>query len=279
MTIMEAIKYVMRKKGEPMTCREAYDSIIEQGLYHFRAQKPQLVVLSIIRRRALGLDFPSANATKHFKLVGENRFYPLDEPIKVSPQEAPKLDSPQDMETQPDTLVSSLRSIQSMHESYLDNFKRKSIEELRCMEPAAFELFAKCLLDVYGFQDTKVTAISNDGGIDGYGKLKVGLAYFRVAFQCKRWASGNIQRPEIDKFRGAIQGEYEQGVFFSTTSFSRGAIDASVKSGAVPIVLIDAEAIIELMISKRFGVQVETIDLPILALDLALDPNDPLESS
>jgi hypothetical protein len=30
--------------------------------------------------------------------------------------------------------------------------------------------------------------------------------------------------PEIDQFRGAAQGDYEQGVFFATTNFSAGAI-------------------------------------------------------
>jgi len=48
---------------------------------------------------------------------------------------------------------------------------------------------------------------SADGGIDGYGKLKVGLAHLNVAFQCKRWTKGNIQRTEIDKFQDAAQGE------------------------------------------------------------------------
>lgn len=71
------------------------------------------------------------------------------------------------------------------------------------------------LLDVYGFSDLSVTQKSKDGGIDGFGKLKIGLAHMSVAFQCKRWNVGSVGRKEIDAFRGAIQGEYEQGIFFT----------------------------------------------------------------
>ena len=104
----------------------------------------------------------------------------------------------------------------------------------------------------------------------GYGRLKVGLASLNVAFQCKRWTKGNIQRPETDKFRGAAQGEYEQGLFFTTASFWEGAIQASIKRGAVPIILVDGSAIVDLMIDKGFGVQTETLSIPSYALDLAL---------
>ena len=36
------------------------------------------------------------------------------------------------------------------------------------------------LLDVYGFSDLSVTQKSKDGGIDGFGKLKIGLAHMSV---------------------------------------------------------------------------------------------------
>ena len=72
----------------------------------------------------------------------------------------------------------------------------------------------------YGFVDVTVTSVTKDGGIDGHGRLTLGLATMGAAFQCKRW-QGNVGRPEVDKFRGAIQGEFEQGVFFATSDFTR----------------------------------------------------------
>ena len=38
MTIVEALKEVMRGAGRPLSSREAYDSIIAQGLYQFQAK-------------------------------------------------------------------------------------------------------------------------------------------------------------------------------------------------------------------------------------------------
>lgn len=89
------------------------------------------------------------------------------------------------------------------------------------IEPDAFEKFSRRLLEVYGFIDVEVTRSVKDGGIDGFGKLKVGITHLHVAFQCKRWRNNNVSRTEIDKFRGAIQGDYEQGIFFTTSNFSK----------------------------------------------------------
>jgi restriction system protein len=116
------------------------------------------------------------------------------------------------------------------------------------------------LLAAYGFGSVVVTQHTRDGGIDGHGLLKVGLARMAVAFQCKRW-EGNVPRPEVDKFRGAIQGEFEQGIFFTTSDFSEGAMDASIKKGAVPIVLLNGESIVDLMIEKEFGVQKKPLQI------------------
>jgi restriction system protein len=272
MTIIEAIKTVLRDHGEPMTAKECYDAILASGIYEFHAQNPAHVVVMQIRRHCVGIEFPTAAPTKHFKLVGENRFWPLAQ-AQRSPRVArhrgtrrKKGEKPLDAKA----LSATLKEIQKLHGNYIQQLKTGVIAELRRLSPAAFETFSKRLLAVYGFEDLHVTKVSGDGGIDGFGKLKVGLAHLNVAFQCKRWTSGSIQRPEIDKFRGASQGEYEQGIFLATTSFSQGAIDASIKRGAIPIVLVDASSIVDLMIGRQFGIQAESLQIPIYALDLVL---------
>lgn len=93
------------------------------------------------------------------------------------------------------------------------------------------------------------TKASNDGGIDGYDKLKVGIATMNVAFQCKRW-QGNVGRNEIDKFREAIQGEFEQGIFFTTSDFTEQAKEASIKKGVIPIILFNGKSIIDIRLKK-----------------------------
>lgn len=272
MTITEAIRLVMIKQNSPMTADEAYNSIIEAGLYTFHADNPKHVVRSQIRRHCEGVVFPSSSPTKHFVLVDENRYEPIKDSNLVCSFDSAKISAKigQDLVSH----AASLRDLQNLHEKYIVELKKKILNDLKDMSPAGFELFSKRLMDVYGFHDTAVTKISSDGGIDGYGKLKVGLANLNVAFQCKRWTKGNIQRPEIDRFRGAAQGDFEQGLFFTTASFSPGAIFASIKRGAVPIILVDGESIVDLMIEKEFGVQVDMLSIPSYALDLALEGHE-----
>lgn len=271
MTIVEAIKAVMLEAGRPMSAREAYAAIVEKSLYAFQAKDPQHVVLMQIRRHSVGIDFPSASPTKHFQLHGDNQFLPLAAPAKATRSPRARRRSTRRRATttprvEQNKLAHVERDLWSLHERYLTLFKQRMLQELRKLTPGGFEAFARELLDAYGFQDTKVTSISRDGGIDGYGKLKVGLAHLNVAFQCKRWTRANIQRPEIDRFRGAAQGAYEQGIFFTTTSFSTGAIDASIKQGAIPIVLIDGAAIVDLMIARKLRVESTLMEIPAFAL-------------
>lgn len=149
-------------------------------------------------------------------------------------------------------------SFLELYDDYEAAFRARVLEELQNLSPRKFELFARKLLDRYGFSEVNVTELGKDGGIDGYGRLRLGLAMMNVAFQCKKWR-GNVGRPEVDKFRGAIQGEFEQGVFFTTSDFTAAARDASLKPGAVPVILLNGESIVDLMIEKGLGVQREPL--------------------
>jgi len=141
-----------------------------------------------------------------------------------------------------------------LYEEYESSFRSQLLDKLNELTPRQFELFARKLLQAYGFVEVNATSFSPDGGIDGYGKLRLGLATMNVAFQCKRW-EGNVSRPEVDKFRGAMQGEFEQGVFFVTSDFTSQAREASLKKGVVPIILLNGESIVDLMIQKGIGVE------------------------
>ena len=145
-------------------------------------------------------------------------------------------------------------NLEELVEDYVGAFKQKVIQKLQDLRPDQFERFAGALLTAYGFVQVKVTGRAGDGGIDGYGGLKVGLATLNAAFQCKRWQE-KVGSPEIDKFRGAIQGEFEQGIFFTTSDFTAQARDASIKKGAVPIILVNGDAFVQLMIEKQLGVK------------------------
>jgi len=101
---------------------------------------------------------------------------------------------------------------------------------------------------------------AGDGGIDGYGNLEMGVVRVRAAFQVKRWRQ-NVPRPEIDRFRGAIAGSFDQGIFITTSDFSDEAKQVSTKSGTVPIVLIDGNKIVDIMLEKGLGVRREPLTI------------------
>lgn len=153
-------------------------------------------------------------------------------------------------------------NLEELAENYAAAFERKVLQELMDREPSEFEAFAAKLMTTYGFRKMRVTNVHTapDGGIDGNGELKLGLATMRAAFQCKKWR-GSVGRPEIDKFRGAIQGRFEHGYFFTTSTFSDEARQASIRDGAVPIFLFDGHEIVQIMVEKGLGIGRRPIEI------------------
>jgi restriction system protein len=135
-----------------------------------------------------------------------------------------------------------------------DEAKARLLTELKNLSPTAFEHFCRELLEQLGFRSVNVTRRSADGGIDGYGDYRQGAVSIKSAFQAKRWADNPVRRPEIDKLRGAIQGDYDHGVFITTSRFTKDATEASYKKGAITILLLDGQAITELMLERGIGV-------------------------
>jgi len=157
-------------------------------------------------------------------------------------------------------------TLQDLLESHESAVRARLADKLRNLDPTDFEVFSKDLLQALGFAEVKVTQRSRDGGIDGFGKLRQGIVKIDAAFQCKRW-QGVVPRPEIDRFRGAISGKFDQGIFLTTSSFSQEALDASIRPGAVPIIMVDGEKMLELMIQNGIGV----LRRPLQLLDIDED--------
>ncbi|WP_448203532.1 restriction endonuclease [Azospirillum sp. sgz302134] len=263
-TIVDAIRTVLKSSREAMSPKDVYDAIITQELYEFKADQPVSVVRQQIRRRCLGLEFPSALPEKIFEKTADGRYT-----LRCEGKAIEEALSDETMAISPISSVSKLESIRELYGLHIAEVREQILEDLKNLPPPMFEIFAQGLVRKYGFHDVIVTKVSKDGGIDGHGKLKVGLATLKVAFQCKRWTKNSVGRPEIDKFRGAVQGRYEQGIFFTTARFTEGAIAESTRSGVVPIVLFDGDGIFDVMMEKRFGVAFEDISIPSPDLDSA----------
>lgn len=265
MTIKEAIKEVMRRNGGPMTAQEAYEAIKTADLYNFKAAIPSGIVRNQIRRHCIGIDFSTASKTKHFEQIGDNKYYFLDTPQKVKTISA---GSGSKRHKLADLGLSEVKTAQAKHKSA---FKNALLKEIKQISPENFEHFTKNLLVAYGFEDVEVTSYSKDGGIDGFGQLKVGLGLITVAFQCKRYTSKSVRTKEIQELRGSIQGKCEQGLFFTTSKFTGECKKLMFQAGAVPIIMIDGDGIVDIMIEKGFGVQTDSVPIYFNELDLALE--------
>ncbi len=130
------------------------------------------------------------------------------------------------------------------------------------------EFFEKVVIDTLvkiGYGGTRQDAgqaigRTGDEGIDGIIK-EDHLGLDSIYIQAKRW-DGVVGRPEIQKFAGALQGRHaRKGIFITTGRFSDEAYEYVARIDS-RIVLIDGEALAELMIDYDVGVnQVRTLHI------------------
>ncbi|MCF1783904.1 MAG: restriction endonuclease [Lactobacillus mulieris] len=143
-----------------------------------------------------------------------------------------------------------------------DENTQKITDAINKLSPAKFELFCRALLTKMNVdidEDIGVN-LSNDGGLDGFGYIVTDdFRTARVAIQAKHWNTNAVSSPEIDKFRGAIDKyRAEYGVFITTSTFTRSAIQAA-RTGSRVITLIDGDQLTKLVIKYQLYVKPVTI--------------------
>ncbi len=173
-----------------------------------------------------------------------------------------RLNEPKTITVEP-ALESSKTPDELLYESYRTIREALAGEILEKIMSCSSDFFEQLVVEVlvkmgYGgtLQDAgEAIGKSGDGGIDGIIKEdRLGLDV--IYLQAKRW-DGNVGRPEIQKFAGALLGnQSRKGVFITTSSFSKEA-RAYVKTIAATIILIDGDDLADLMIDFNVGVSVE----------------------
>lgn len=253
MTILETLKLVLKDFPEGMTSKEAYEEIIRRGLYEFPAKKPEQVVNGIIRRYCYGLDFPTANPIKYFKIVdyrGKRPLYTLigkdNDGLEVSAKRKGI-----DDETLPE------EKIQKFYEEHLENIYSLLMDNIMQNQPLFFErLIVDLLLKMgYGYDGNSgiVVGGSHDNGIDGIiSEDKLGLSL--IYLQAKRYIHNHrVGRPELQAFVGAMQN-VQKGVFITTSEFTQEAIKYSERQQQKNLKLIDGKMLTHLMVKYEVGV-------------------------
>lgn len=152
----------------------------------------------------------------------------------------------------------------SAQEIYNENLKEKLLNAIAKMSPGKFEAFSRALLKEMGVNFTdKGINISNDGGIDGFGYHRDSNDFrtTRVVIQCKRYNSGDVSSPEIDRFLGAMnKNQADYGIFITNSRFTVSARKAAVEGS--PITLIDGDELVRLIIKYELFLEpVQTYEL------------------
>jgi hypothetical protein len=133
------------------------------------------------------------------------------------------------------------------------DIKHELKKQLLSMSARSFEFFAGDFLVYVGLEAVSVTRFVGDGGIDASGDLVAGMFRIPTGIQVKRHRN-NVQRPDIDKFIGALSGRFSQGMFMTTADYAPGALLKA--SASVPRVLtLNGEQVISVMIEHGLGLR------------------------
>jgi len=172
-----------------------------------------------------------------------------------------KIDKPGN---QPNTTDEDL-SPQEIIQNQIDIINNQLSEDLYNIimnnSPRFFEnLVVKLLIKMgYGGLDEEsghVTQYTNDGGIDGIIDEDV-LGLSQIHIQAKRYKKeSKISNETMKNFAWTVEHNNPKGVFITTSSFTKGAIDVAKESSA-NIVLIDGDKLTKLMIEYDLGVSTE----------------------
>lgn len=144
-------------------------------------------------------------------------------------------------------------SYQELKVSLLDEL----LDKVKFCSPQFFERLVVDTIVKMGYGGSrkeagKAIGQSGDEGIDGIiSEDRLGLDV--IYLQAKRW-EGNVSRPEIQKFAGALQGKRaRKGIFITTSDYTSEARDF-VKHIDAKIILLSGKQFTELMWEHNVGV-------------------------
>ena len=234
--------FYLRKAGLLETTRRGFYKITQIGLETL-SQNPSKVDTKFLQRYPSFQEFISGRGEKTSK----------EEETAVTSSKSPD-----------ELLEYSYQTLREVLASEL-------LIQIKNRSPEKFENLVVELLVRMGYGGSikeagEVIGRSGDEGIDGTIKEDV-LGLDVIYIQAKKWEAA-VGRPEVQKFAGALQGRRaRKGIFITTGSFSKDAIDFSSKIDN-RIVLIDGKKLVDLMIDHNIGVStVKTYERKKLDLD------------
>lgn len=178
----------------------------------------------------------------------------VDKIKKITRDKAKESDKTESTSTQNETIDDPDNEIDEF------DWQDDLLEIIKSIDPTSFEKLCQRMLRELGFKNVEVTKMSNDGGIDGRGILRLGgVMSFHIMFQAKRYQN-TVSSSVIRDFRGAMMGRGDKGLVITTGTFSREAKKEAARDGATPIDLIDGYDLVEKLKELQLGIEVEMVE-------------------
>jgi restriction system protein len=216
----------LKKAGLIETTRRGFFKITERGL-------------GVLKQKPAQINSKFLTQFEEFRAFQARR-----EPSESSVEEIEQPGTPQE-------------ALEQAYQRLRSELAAEILSQIKQSPPSLFERLVVELVVKMGYGGSRKDAgqaigKSGDEGIDGIIKEdRLGLDI--IYLQAKRW-EGTVGRPEIHKFAGALQGQRaRKGIFITTSSFSREAIDYVAKIDN-KIILIDGEQLAQLLIDNNVGV-------------------------
>lgn len=122
------------------------------------------------------------------------------------------------------------------------------LEEILKLDAKEFEILVGHLLTALGFEGSKVTGKSGDGGVDATGELNVAnLAKVKVFVQVKRYKDKKISAGTVKDLRKAIP-QNGQGAFITTSDYQAGAHNVALEPHFPRIGLVNGHQLVDLLV-------------------------------
>lgn len=172
------------------------------------------------------------------------------------PPHGEAVDEPASTTTPLEALENAITALQS-------DLRSRLLDEILKQSTIFFEQLVLDVLLAMGYGGSREDAAehlgkSNDEGIDGrINQDPLGLDQIMV--QAKRYAPDNvIDRKTIQAFIGSLAGQgVAKGVFITTSRFAASAEEFVQRGSNTKIVLIDGNALLDLMMRHKIGLHVE----------------------
>lgn len=183
--------------------------------------------------------------------------------LRQFPEYQDAREKPKDsLSTKEEGIQTPEEQIEQAYELLRENLSSELLSQLKRASSVFFEKVVVDVLVKMGYGGSlkdagRAIGRSGDEGIDGIiNEDRLGLD--SIYIQAKKW-EGTVQRPEIQKFAGALQGKRaRKGVFITTSDFSAGAREF-VSNIESKIILIDGKQLAGLMIEYGVGVSNEAV--------------------